>query len=224
LTDRGRGHGYNKVMQQQMVDEEQRERVIEQLQAGFAGDLYEVDELERRLVLAQAAESSAALDALVTDLAMPVATTALVETKRLRVVLGSVERRGPWELPRRLAARVVLGNLEIDLRDARIAPGVSEIEVDVTLGNLEILVPPDVAIEIGATAFLGHVEDRSEPDLAVRVIRIVGRVKLGNVEVTTLERGETKVEGYRRRRWERRQRRHALRHAYRRSLPPPYEW
>jgi hypothetical protein len=60
------------------VSDEHRERVIEQLQAGFAGDVYEVDELERRLALAHTAESRAALDALVTDLAVPAASSAAV--------------------------------------------------------------------------------------------------------------------------------------------------
>jgi hypothetical protein len=211
----------------QTVSEQQRERVIEQLQAGFAGDAYEVDELERRLVLAQSAESPAALDALVTDLRTPgsgPSSTELIETKRVRVVLGSIERRGPWELPRRMTARVALGNLTLDLREARIAPGTSEIEVSVTMGNIEIFVPPDVSVDVGATAFLGNVEDRSEHGVAARVIRVVGRVKLGNLEVTTLQRGESKWEGHRRRRWERRARRRAMRHAYRHRLPPPFEW
>jgi len=211
----------------QTVSDEQRERVIEQLQAGFAGDLYEVDELERRLVLAQSAESPAALDALVRDLgttALTPTSTALVETKRVRVVFGSIDRRGPWQMPRRLTARVVCGNLVLDLRDAQIAPGTSEIEVNVTMGNIDILLPPDVEVDVGASSVLGHVEDRSEHGNAARVIRVVGRVKLGNLEVTTLRRGETKWEGHRRRRWERRARRRAMRHAYRHPLPPPYEW
>lgn len=212
----------------QTVSDEHRERVIEQLQAGFAGDVYEVDELERRLVLAQAAESPAALDALVTDLganALAPASTALVESKQLRIVFGSIERRGPWDLPRKLAARVVCGNLVLDLRDARIAPGTSEIEVNVTMGNIEIFVPPDVTVDVGASSVLGNVEDRTEPGSATRMVRVVGRVKLGNLEVTTLRRGETRWEGHRRRRWERRERRRALRHAYRHRLPPPpYEW
>jgi hypothetical protein len=209
------------------VIDEHRERVIEQLQSGFAGDVYDVEELERRLTLAQSAASPAALDALVTDLAAPALTTmttALVETKRVRVVMGSIERRGPWEMPRRLAARVVCGNLVLDLRDAQIASGTSEIEVHVTMGNLEIFVPPGVAIDLSASSVLGHVEDRSERSTSARVIRIGGRVKLGNLEVTTLERGETKREGHRRRRWEGRARRRAMRHAYRHSLPPPFEW
>jgi len=155
---------------------------------------------------------------------VPVATTALVEVRRVRVVMGSVERRGPWELPRRLAARVVFGNLELDLRDARIAPGLTEIEANVTMGNLEIVVPPGVSVDVGASSFLGHVENRSEPGTSARMIRVVGRVKLGNLEVTTLERGETKRDGHRRRRWERRARRRAMRHAYRLSLPRPFDW
>jgi cell wall-active antibiotic response 4TMS protein YvqF/uncharacterized protein DUF1707 len=225
LTDRALARGYNKSMPTvSTISDEQRERVIEQLQAGFAGDQYEVEELERRLVLAQAAESPAALDALVTDLAPAPASTALVEAKHVRVVMGSVERRGPWDMPRRLAARVALGNLTLDLRDARIAPGTSEIDVSVTMGNLEIFVPPDVTVEVGASSFLGNVEDRSEHRTAARVIRVVGRVKLGNLEVSTLQRGESKREGHRRRRWERHARRRAMRHAYRHRLPPPFEW
>ena len=223
MTDRVLARGYNKSMPTAISDEH-RERVIEQLQAGFAGDHYEVDELERRLVLAQAAESPAALDALVTDLGTPSASTALVEAKRVRVVLGSIERRGPWELPRQLTARVALGNLTLDLRDARIAPGTSEIEVHVTLGNVEIFVPPGVAVEVGASSFLGNVEDRCEPGASAQVIRVVGRVKLGNLEVTTLRRGESRWDGHRRRRWERRAHRRAIRHAYRHRLPPPFEW
>jgi len=229
LTDRALERGYNKSMPMiQTVSDEHRERVIEQLQAGFAGDAYEVDELERRLVLAQAAESPAALDALVTDLgaaAWSPSSTALVETKQLRIVFGSIERRGPWELPRRLAARIVCGNLVLDLRDARSAPGTSEIEGNVTMGNLEIFVPPGGAVEVGASSTRGNVEERTEPGSANRLVRVVGRAMLGNLEVTTLRRGESRWEGHRRRRWERRAQRRALRHAYRHRLPPPpYEW
>ncbi len=218
MTDRVLVDGYGSDMH----IEEQRERVIEQLQAGFAGDRYEVEELERRLVLANTAESGAALDALVTDLDRT--STALVETKHVRVVLGSIERHGPWDLPQRMSARVVLGNLELDLRDARIAPGTNVIEVNVTLGNVEIVVPPGVSVEVGASTTLGNIEDRSEPVGPTRTIRIVGRVKLGNLEISTLQEGETHRDARWRRYYERRSRRRAMRHAHRRSLPPPHEW
>src|SRR5438034_1078412 len=121
---------------------DRRDVIIERLSAGYANGMFEVDELERRLVLVHAASSSAELDALVTDLP-PAATTALVPVQRVRVVLGSVERRGPWAVPQQLRARVVCGNLELDLREARLASGVTTIEVDVTMGNVAIVVPPD---------------------------------------------------------------------------------
>src|SRR5882672_9259660 len=114
---------------------EHRDRVIEQLSSGFAGDQLDVEELDRRLSLAHTAESPAALDSLVTDLVptdlVPTsrATTALVPAKHLRVILGSVERYGAWAVPPHLAARVLWGNLELDLRDAQLAPGVTTIDV-----------------------------------------------------------------------------------------------
>ena len=41
--------------------------------------------------------------------------------------LSSTERQGPWQMPRRMRALAVLGNIELDLRDAEIAYGVSVI-------------------------------------------------------------------------------------------------
>lgn len=188
-----------------------RDRVIDQLSSGFAVDRLEVDELERRLALAHAADSPAALDSLVTDLAPstsgPLAPihTALVPAKRLRVILGSVERFGAWAVPQHLIARVVWGNLELDLRDAQLAPGVTTIELHVTMGNVELLVPRGLAVDVDAGAVLGHVEDRTEATTAPsRLLRITGRVTLGNLEVTTVAYGETPREARRHRRWQRR--------------------
>lgn len=188
--------------------EQHRERVIDQLSSGFAGDHLEVEEYERRVALAHDASSPAALDALVTDL-VPVrtASTALVPARRLRVVFGSVERIGPWVVPSELSARVVCGSVVLDLREAQLAP-VTTIEVNITMGNVELLVPPGVSVEMDADPILGNVEDRTEPGLATHLVRVVGRVKLGNLEAWTLERGESKREArwrrWRTRRWQRR--------------------
>lgn len=195
------------------VIDEHRERIIERLQSGFAEDRYEVDELERRLAIANSATSPAQLDALVTDLVPVAQTMALVPAKKVRVVFGSIERRGPWVMPQRMSARVVFGNLELDLREAQIAAGVTEIEVNVTMGNVEILVPPGVSVETEAESTLGNVEDRTERG-GTTTIRIVGKVTLGNLEVHTRRIGETKWDEHRRRRWARRDRRRAMRHMH----------
>jgi hypothetical protein len=191
---------------------DRRDHVIEQLTAGYAGDAFDVDELERRLALAHTAQTPAELDGLVTDLVPTSATTALVPAKRLSAVLGSIERVGPWTVPPHLAARALWGNIVLDLRDAQLGPGVTTIEVKCTMGNIEILVPPAFAVDVDVSSFMGNVEERTRwVPKGAALVRIVGRVRLGNVEVTTVERGETKRDARRRERWERRAARHRRR-------------
>lgn len=206
---------------------DRRDHVIHQLSAGFAGDRFEVEELERRLALAHTAESPRELDALVADLAP--ASLALVPSRPLRVIMGSVERRGPWAVPQHLATRVVCGNVVLDLREARLTPGVTTIDVNITMGHVEVIVPPGMAVEIEASSTLGNIEQRMDPEPVVggSVVRITGRVKLGNLEVGVLRIGESHRDARHRRRWERlhrRMQRRMMRHAHRHGLPAPSEW
>ena len=199
---------------------DRRDHVIQQLSAGFAGDRFEVEELERRLSLAHSAESPRDLDALVVDLEPT--RLALVPARPLRVIMGSVERRGPWVVPQYLATRVVCGSVVLDLREARLAPGVTTIDVHVTMGNVEVIVPPGMAVEIEASSMFGNIEQQTDPAPLTGgpVVRITGRVKLGNLEVGMLHLGESRRLERRARRTQRRMMRHACRH----GLPAPSEW
>lgn len=58
-------------------------------------------------------------------------------------------------LPRHFRALAVLGNIELDLRDAVIGIGVSFIEAVAVMGNIEITVPPDVTVECDGDSLLG---------------------------------------------------------------------
>jgi hypothetical protein len=69
--------------------------------------------------------------------------------------LSSNEREGRWPLPRRFRALAVLGNIELDLREADIGLGVSVIEAVAVMGSIEITVPPDVAVESSGDSLLG---------------------------------------------------------------------
>ena len=195
-------------MNEQLLSE-QRERAVESLSTGYANGVIEDDELERRLALVHTVQTTRELDALVTDLAAA-PSTALVPAQRMRIVFGSIERTGPWTMPQQLRARVVCGNLELDLRDALMAAGVTTIEVDVTMGNVEIVVPPGFRVDVEASSFLGAVEERTEPAFGTpaSILRVVGHVRLGHLEVSTLRRGETRRESARRKRADRRWRRH----------------
>jgi Cell wall-active antibiotics response 4TMS YvqF/Domain of unknown function (DUF1707) len=218
---------------------DRRATVITRLSDAYATDLFDVDELDRRLDLAHSARTVAELDTLTEDLGEP--TTALVPvtssiqvaddanrppTKRLRVIMSSVEREGRWIVPKETALRIFWGNAELDFREASLAPGVTTIDVRVTMGNLELILPPELAIDVDVSSVMGSVEQRHrlpvEPDPSRPMLRVTGRVLMGNLEITTLLPGETKRDGMRRDRDKRRDKRRALRDARRgrRALPP----
>jgi hypothetical protein len=221
---------------------DRREQVIARISDGYAEDLLDVDELERRLDVAHRAATVAELDELVADLAPSTApSTALVTaqrglvvddptrpaTKRLRVIMSSIERRGRWTVPRDTQMSVFWGNAELDFRDASLGPGVTTVHVSVTMGNLEIVVPPWLAVDVDVSSFMGNVEERHrvppDPDPSRPILRLEGAVRLGNLEIETRLPGETRGDARRRERGERkrlRREQRALRRAERRALPP----
>jgi hypothetical protein len=216
---------------------DRREHVIARLSDAYAGDVVDIDELDRRLDLAHAASTVAELDALIADLAPSQASssTALVPVgplaiddptrpaeKRLRVIMGNVERRGRWVVAREHTVRVLWGNVELDFREASIGPGVTTLRVRVIMGNLELILPPQLAVDVDVSSFAGSVEERhrapSEPDPSRPLLRVVGEVYFGNLEIFTRLPGESARDARRRERRERKQRRMLAGGA--RALPP----
>jgi hypothetical protein len=186
-----------------------RDEVINELSDAFADDALELAEFERRLAEAHKAEEVSALDATVRDLpkramgpdTAPATSLATVEKPRpvpavvqaapktVRALLGSVSRGGAWALPHQLTVRALLGSCELDLREAVLSPGVTEIEVSAVFGSIEITVPPNLAVEVDGTAVLGsfeHLERApARPDPDTPILRIKGKAVLGSVDVMT---------------------------------------
>lgn len=104
--------------------------------------------------------------------------------------LSSNEREGRWELPRQFRALAVLGNIELDLRDAVIGTGVSVIEAVAVMGNIEITVPPDVTVESDGDSLLGsfvvkYQGRRAGADASgLRTVRITGTAYASSIEIT----------------------------------------
>jgi predicted membrane protein len=83
----------------------------------------------------------------------------------------------------------VLGNVEIDLRQAIVGFGVSNIEVVAIFGNVEIVIPPEIAVDCDGDALLGtfnlEFAGRGNTSLAdrERVVRVTGSAYLASVTV-----------------------------------------
>jgi signal transduction histidine kinase len=138
----------------------------------------------------------------------------------LRVMMGSIERRGAWTVPPKLDVRVMWGNCELDLREATLSADPTTIDVQVVMGNVELIVTPEMAVSLDVTTTAGNVSEAEQRTAqlpgAARgpQIRVTGRVKLGNCEVIVRRVGESRGEAMRRERRDRRERR-AHRHARR---------
>ena len=83
----------------------------------------------------------------------------------------------------------VMGNVELDLRAADVGYGLSVIEAVAVLGNIEITVPPDIAVECDGDSFMGtftlKYQGRASPSSANRdrTVRVTGSAYAGAVTV-----------------------------------------
>ncbi len=197
---------------------DERERVAQALCLHFAEDHIGMESLDQRLAGTYAAPTFAQLQQVIADLPMlsreqldpglaPVLAPSNVVPPRgfVMAVMGGVGRKGSWLIPRHLKVFAILGGAEIDLRDAKFGPGVTEIDVTAFMGGVEIVVPLGVRVEIMGGAFMGGFEsdagDSNALDPSQPVLRVSGLAIMGGVEVTvrrpgkkTLKRFEQAVE------------------------------
>lgn len=166
-----------------------RENVVALLTHHFAAGTLSMEEFEHRVGVVYATNDQRALQQLVSDLPSIAASEPVPAQGRLSAILSHTARHGAMAVPRHLTVRVFMGNVELDLRDATFAPGVSEIEVSVTMGNVEITVPAGVRVECTGSALLGSFESRlRDPDSAASassgtIVRVTGRATLSSVDI-----------------------------------------
>lgn len=210
--------------------DEARERAIDLLSECFARDMLAVEDFERRLDLAHAAASMAELGEAIEGLGSVGVTAAdtpapgeataprapaaaLSEVRpadRAVAVFGETKRSGQWVPARRNSVVAVMGSSRIDLREARLGPGVTTITAVAVMGSIEILVPPGLHVQCGGSAVFGTFERRDSGPAPVgagdSMVRVDGFAVMGSVEIETRHVDETRKEAKRRRRVERKRR------------------
>lgn len=181
-----------------------RDRVIDLLSAHFAHDGIPVEELDRRLDAAYKATSILELEALVRDLPNGAAALAPIaaplpayreessvqlgyseESERVLAIMSETRRRGLWVVPRQLDVMSIMAETELDMCQASLAPGLTEISLNALMTKVIIIVPPGVRVVNRALAIMGAVRDRTARDPVYDpsgpVLRIEGWVFMGEV-------------------------------------------
>lgn len=186
-----------------------REQTIAALCDHFANDRLTIEEFERRLDVATRAVTLPELETLVADLTpasmtpgeAPVAQPASAPARHLRTdqtlvaIMGGVERRGMWVPAQKTLIVAFMGGAVLDFREVQLPPGETVVNIVAFMGGAEIIVPPNINVDVGGFALMGgfsHTQQRApdtRPDAPL--LKIDGFAMMGGVDVKVLNPGES---------------------------------
>lgn len=176
-----------------------RDQYASVLQDAYAQGRLTRDEYDERLDACMRAKTYGELSPLVADLPpanLPVVRPAadVVPASRpsaaMIAIFSGVERKGIWELTDDNVALAVFGSVEIDLRQATIPAGESEIRAFAILGSVEIIVEPGTLVDCSGIGILGDFSGTKNvpPRPDSPLIRVTGLALLGSVTVKEKKR------------------------------------
>jgi hypothetical protein len=171
-----------------------RDRVVARLREHCAEGRLTLEEFSARVDEAYSARTVGDLETVLREL--PEAGASAVErpqreARRLFVsVLGGLDRRGRWRVPRDLTVVSVLGGCDIDLRQAQIADDEVTITVFQVLGGLDLYVPEGIEVDVGGLSVLGGLDEHGPdvppkpgtPLVRVRVFSLLGGADIWHVK------------------------------------------
>jgi len=103
----------------------------------------------------------------------------------------TVKREREWIVPREFKAFACMGTVELDLTYARMAAGISDMELNCFMANIEVTVPADISVECDGDGMLGNFDVKrtgnadSPPDGPV--LRISGTAYVGSITIKIVD-------------------------------------
>jgi hypothetical protein len=180
------------------ISDTDRDRAAEVLREAHAQGRITVDELDERLTSVLSAKTFADLVPVTRDLPA-VSAEAAADPKaparsriggspRFRMslaILGGASRDGAWVVPPEYKAIATLGGIKLDMSDSTFAEAETVIKAYAVLGGMEITVPEDAEVDVGAIGIMGGIDHGGEGPGAPGGprIRIVGVAVMGGIEV-----------------------------------------
>jgi DUF1707 SHOCT-like domain/Cell wall-active antibiotics response LiaF, C-terminal len=160
-----------------------RERVVAVLASAVADGRLTLEEHTERVTRAYSARTLGDLAELTSDLAVAAAQPLHLDGSRPAVaVFGNERRAGRWVVPESYAATAIFGEVSLDLTEALLQRPRIVMHVTAIFGNVHLLVPEGVAVQMGGTAILGgkvnHVRPVSAdaPVIDIRAFTVFGAV------------------------------------------------
>jgi hypothetical protein len=198
----------------------ERQLARDHLGDGYARGYLDAVELERRLERAERATTVDELRTLTEDLVhhpaapagtgavtpavprypaftpayAPVDLVAAPSELSLSAIFSESRHTGRWIPGRITHVRSLFAAMKLDLREAQLGPGITELRLAVTFAELQILVPPGVGVQVNCNAVFSDVSvDGEGGDADPQAPRVVltGRVLFGAVKIRRRRPGES---------------------------------
>ena len=110
------------------------------------------------------------------------------ESERHVAIMGGLERKGDWVVPRRMTVVAMMGGANLDMRHAKFAASEVVVTVNAIMGGAEIIVPPHVHVVMEGVGIMGGYAgpsdkvpeelDENSPTLRVKGVAIWGGVSV----------------------------------------------
>jgi hypothetical protein len=183
----------------------ERERAMGRLREAASEGRLTFEELADRVEAAARAVTRADLERLTEDLPTeppppPAALDGPLPT-RASTVFGDVRRGGEWTLPAAGKWQSFFGDVVLDVRRAKVPGPVVRIDAGSIFGDVELLVPEGVEVEVRSRTLFGDVKQEAGEAAAAGAPRIVltGGTAFGDVRVRARRRRERLAERLRKR-------------------------
>ena len=167
-----------------VTDTERAAALTSLVRAAGAGQVT-LEEFSRRTDTALTTTTRADLVAVTADLDAALPPPGRVK-RRWFVPFGNRVRRGRYVLPEHTRMTILFGEVHLDLRGATLVGPEPSIKLWVLMGNLRVLVPRGVLVEVDSSSFFGgrsittfgEPAGAGAPLLHIRMIDLMGAVKV----------------------------------------------
>ncbi len=171
------------------VSEKERDDAAARLAKFCSEGRVTLEEFSERVEVVLAARTQGDLDKVMSDL--PAGEVAPYESRlpasgSVTAVMSSTSKRGRWRPMQRLRAIAIMGNIDLDLRNAEIGSPELTIHAWALMGSIRVTVPEGVAVHLSGVNIMGDKRQRTSdvpllpgsPLIKVRAVPIMGSIEV----------------------------------------------